>query len=321
VAASIVVFSLLLGIGVSVIIGLGYEGFILISPTVTIIDSLLLGLAIVISLYFTRYLAEKTRNAMLVLALSFGLMLGAGIVSFVGFFLSNPASFLYPGNRITTFLLINLLFFITLNIITSGFVVFQQTILDKEKALNEEKVLKTRAELRFLTAKINPHFLFNSLNLLISQLKSPEKAEETLINLSELLRYQLDISDAKTVSLDTELDIVKKYLTIQKLRFGEKLSFQIDQQTSGEIPPLIVQPLVENSIKHNIDLTDHLVITIKATKDKQRMVISVMDSMSSMHDGMVEKGIGLTVTKKRIEHVGGSFLIKNGGIEISFHAD
>lgn len=319
VAIAIIAFSLMLGMGVSVIIGIGYEGFSLISPQITLIDSLVLGLAILVSLYFSRYLVDKTGNAWLVLALSFGLMLGAGIVAFIGFFISNPASFLYPGNRITTFLLINLLFFITLNIITSGFVVFQQTLLAKEKALNEEKVLKTQAELKFLTAKVNPHFLFNSLNLLISQLKTPEKAEETLINLSELLRYQLEISDARTVALDTELDVVEKYLSLQKQRFGEKLSFRIDQQTTGAIPPLIIQPLVENSIKHNIALTEQLVITIQATRINGRMTITVMDSMAAMHDGMLEKGIGLTVTKKRIEQLGGSLIIKNGGIEITLY--
>jgi len=321
IAVLIIAFSLLLGISVSLIIGLSYEGFVWIAPTVTIVDSLLLGLAVFVSLYFTRYLVEKTKNIILVLALSFGLMLGAGIISFIGFFLSNPASFLYTDNRTVTFLLINLLFFITINIIASGFVIFQQTIIDKEKAINEEKMLKTQAELKFLAAKINPHFLFNSLNMLISLLKTPDKAEETLINLSELLRYQLDISDAKTVALNTELNVVEKYLTIQQLRFGEKLSFCIEGQSSGEIPPLTIQPLVENSIKHNIDLTDHLKIELKIIDEKNRMVISVMDSMSRMKQDMLEKGIGLTVSKKRIEHFGGSFSIKNGGIEISINHD
>ena len=152
-------------------------------------------------------------------------------------------------------------------------------------------------------------------------LKTPDKAEETLINLSELLRYQLDISDAKTVSLKTELDVVKKYLSIQKLRFGNKLSYQINCQTEGEIPPLIIQPLVENSIKHNIDETEHLAIDITIFKENHRLVLSVFDSMARISPDLMDKGVGLSVTKRRVEHFGGSFSITRGGIEISFDHD
>jgi len=321
ITVSVLAFSLLLGGGLSLIIGLSYDAIIWISPRIIIIDSLSLGLAILVSLYFSRFLAVKTRSKSLILLLSFSLMLGAGIISFAGFFLSNPASFLYSDNRTVTFLLVNLLFFITINIITSGFVVFQQTVIEKEKALNEEKVLKTQMELELLASKINPHFLFNSLNLLLSLLKTPDKAEETVINLSELLRYHLDIGDTKTVSLKSELSMVEKYLFIQKLRFGEKLTYQIDCHGTGNIPPLIIQPLVENSIKHNMDITDHLSISLKITEEGDQLVISIADSMAGIRPEMLGQGIGLTVTKKRVEYFGGSFLIKNGGIELSFSHD
>jgi two-component system, LytTR family, sensor kinase len=314
----VLVLSLLIGGILSLIIGLRYDEFIWISPYITILDSISLGIAVLLSLYFTRYLAARSKSAILMLLLSFGLMLGAGMITFITFFFLNPTAFFYSDNRTVTYLLINLLFFISINIITSGFVIFQQTVLEKEKALNEEKGLKTQMELKLLASKINPHFLFNSLNLMVSLLSQPDKAETALINLSEILRYQLDFSDAQTVSLGSELSVVEKYLSIQQMRFGEKLTYQVDCHTEAQIPPMIIQPLVENCIKHNIDFTEHLHIDLKITNENGQVVITILDSQAILNPAMLDKGVGLTVTRRRVEYLGGIFLIKNGGIEISF---
>ena len=310
--------SLLIGGVISLVIGLRYDQFIWISPFITVLDSLFLGIGIIITLYFIRYLAPRTDSIFSMLALSFGLILGMGIVAFIAFFFSDPTAFLYSDNRTVTYLLINLLFFISINIIISGFVIFQQTVLDKEKALHEETVLKTQMELKLLSSKVNPHFLFNSLNLMVSLLKTPDKAETALINLAEILRYQLDFSEEQTVSIAAELKIVEKYLSIQQMRFGEKLSYQIECDAEGQIPPMIIQPLVENSIKHNIDQTDHLAIDLRVKLEAEQIVISVMDSEKALKTDMLDRGVGLTVTAKRVEYMGGNFLITNGGIEISF---
>ncbi len=309
--------SLLLGGLISLIIGFTYEGIIWIAFDVVVLHSLILGLGILFCLHFTRYLIGKTNSNSMILLLSAGIMLGIGILTFLGFFISTPTSLIYSGNRTLTFLSINLLFFLSINIISSGFVIFQRTVLENEKALNEEKVLKAQMELKLLSSKINPHFLFNSLNLLVSLLKTPDKAETALINLSEVLRYQLDFADAQRITISDELKIVKKYLDIQKMRFGNKLTFQIDCETEGDIPPLIIQPLVENCIKHNIDTIDSLAIDI-TVESKNGIVINVIDSAAKLIPEMLDKGDGLTITKKRVEYSNGSFLIKNGGIEISF---
>ncbi len=309
--------SLLLGGLVSLIIGFTYERFIWVSLDVVILDSLILGLGILFCLHFAHYLFAKTDNKALILLLSAGIMLGIGILTFLGFFISAPTSFIYSGNRTVTFLLINMLFFLSINIISSGFVIFQRTILENEKAINEEKMLKTQMELKLLSSKINPHFLFNSLNLLVSLLKTPNKAETALINLSEVLRYQLDFADAQKITISEELKIVEKYLAIQKMRFGNKLTYHINCETKGEIPPLLIQPLVENCIKHNIDSTDSLAINIKV-KYNNGIVMTVIDSAAKLSPEMLNKGDGLTITKKRVEHYSGTFLIENGGIEISF---
>ena len=315
---SVFIISLLSGGLVSLIIGYRNDEFIWISPTITVLDSLSLGTAVLISVYFTRYLAPQKINRLLIQLLSLGVMIGAGIISTIVIFFLGPSSFFYSDNRTITYLLINLLFFITINIIINGHLMFIQTVRQNEKTLHEEKVLKSQMELKLLSSKINPHFLFNSLNLILSLIKKPDKAETALINLSELLRYQLDFSDAPTVSLKAELDAVDKYLSIQQMRFGEKLTFQIEGYTDGRVPPLLIQPLVENSVKHNIDQTDHLHIDLKIKNDNKRIHIAVNDSQAKLVPEMLDKGIGLTVTQKRVELLGGEFKIAKGGIEISF---
>ncbi len=312
----IIGFSQAIGWLLNLIVGVSYSGFVLVSSEIVIIDSLALGFTVFISLYFTRLLAERSERVFPVLLLSFGLLLGTGIITGIAFLIANPASFLYPGSRTITYLLINLLFFVSLNVIVNGFSLFQHRILARETALSEEKRLKTQMELNLLASKINPHFLFNSLNLLVSLLKDPVRAETALINLSEFLRYQLDYSEVETVDLEQELTIVEKYLALQKMRFGERLDYELSGSVEARIPPMVLQPLVENSIKHNLDRVERLTIRININKDKERVHLSIVDSEASIVPGMLEKGVGLTVTKKRIEHFGGQFLIENGGINI-----
>jgi two-component system LytT family sensor kinase len=116
------------------------------------------------------------------------------------------------------------------------------------------KELATKAEIRALQAQINPHFLFNSLNTIIALLRTnPDSARELIVNLSTYLRY--NIEDASTfVDISKELQQVKAYVEIEKARFGDKLnvSYDIDEDIQIKIPSLIIQPIVENSIKHGI---------------------------------------------------------------------
>ena len=172
--------------------------------------------------------------------------------------------------------------------------------------------------MKLLSTKVNPHFLFNSLNLIVSMLKKPEMAELALISLSELLRYNLDKSEKDWVLIEEEIESVKKYLIIQKMRFDQRLEYDMKCSVKGDIPPLIIQPLVENSIKYNINEVDVLKINIDVNRVNNKIVIKINDSGKRVNPDMLNKGTGLTVTKKRVENVSGTFIIKNGGIEISF---
>lgn len=128
----------------------------------------------------------------------------------------------------------------------------------KEKLRSEGKLkaLVKEAELHALKSQINPHFLFNSLNSISSlTMTDPEKAQEMVINLSQLMRYSLKHDQKEKVSFKQELENNKLYLHIEKVRFGKKLNpaFDINEGClEAEIPNMILQPLYENAIKYGV---------------------------------------------------------------------
>jgi two-component system, LytTR family, sensor histidine kinase AlgZ len=113
-----------------------------------------------------------------------------------------------------------------------------------------------RAELEALQARTNPHFLFNSLNTVASLIpQDPACAEATLERLCDLFRYTLDSSRRTRVSLERELDITRDYLEVEQLRLGERLRWSLEADPSLaalQVPPLTLQPLVENAVLHGI---------------------------------------------------------------------
>lgn len=122
--------------------------------------------------------------------------------------------------------------------------------------LNMEK-LKTRAELDALQAKINPHFLYNALNSIASLVhEDPNKAEEMTLLLSKLFRYSTSRDGELFATLADELEMVRTYLQVEQVRFGSRLEFSVDvtDQRLNELklPQFLLQPIVENAIKHGI---------------------------------------------------------------------
>ena len=176
----------------------------------------------------------------------------------------------------------------------------------------ELKEGKTKAELRSLQAKINPHFLFNSLNSISRLILKDSKAADKMIqNLSSLLRYTLQKAKLDKVTLSDEILVVKKYLEIEKIRFGDRLDYHISiDKTVKEffIPPLIIQPLIENSIKHGIsNLIKGGKIELKCypSKSGKGLEILVTDngqssSSSFSSSSKKEIGFGLNYIKKTL---------------------
>lgn len=176
----------------------------------------------------------------------------------------------------------------------------------KQKEVEQEKLLRLKAqvELEALQSKINPHFLFNTLNSIASLISvNPAAAEEMVEKFSSLFRYTLRLGDNNNVTLDEELEIVNSYLEIEKLRFGKRLTYEIsccDDVKEVKIPALIIQPLVENSIKHAIasDVNGGN-IQVCVEKKEERLEVLVTDTGK----GFVETnggGFGLRSIKERL---------------------
>ncbi|MBN2278964.1 MAG: histidine kinase [Candidatus Marinimicrobia bacterium] len=191
-------------------------------------------------------------------------------------------------NRTSTLYLVTaVLLLLTVIFITSVIYFVKQRKLEEL----EIKELKTKSELLALQYKINPHFLFNSLNS-ISQLivMKSGHAEDMVQNLSDLLRYTLTFANKDLVPLEEELEAVRQYLDMEKIRFQDRLDYNIESHLDKmhyQIPPMVILPLVENSIKHGISkLIKNGKINIELTKNNNYLIILVRDNgpASDNHD-------------------------------------
>ncbi|OHE68393.1 MAG: histidine kinase [Treponema sp. GWC1_61_84] len=153
--------------------------------------------------------------------------------------------------------------------------------------LEEQNKLLAKAELHALQAQINPHFLFNAINTIASLTRSePGLAHDLLIHLGSFFRKNLNSQD-ELVPLREELEQVKSYLKIEQARFGDKLSVRFDIPSDADclIPPLALQPIVENAVKHGIQKKiGPGTVTISARKQADGIELSVTDDGIGMSD-------------------------------------
>ncbi|MEO1415101.1 MAG: histidine kinase [Bacteroidota bacterium] len=161
---------------------------------------------------------------------------------------------------------------------------FEQTQQANLEKVQAESALR-EAELIALKAQINPHFLFNSLNNIRGMiLENPMKARDMVSNLADLLRYSIGFSALEKVSLQAEIDIVKDYLDLEMVQYENRLDYtlELDPQTlEKRIPPMIIQLLVENAVKHGISqLPEGGQITVKAALQGEDLRIQVQNSGS-----------------------------------------
>ena len=169
----------------------------------------------------------------------------------------------------------------------------------------------TKARLQVLQMQLRPHFLFNAHNA-ISQLihKDPDAAERVLSNLSDLLRKSLEKFEESEIPLKRELEFIEKYLEIEKVRFQERLNvvMKIEPETlAALVPNMILQPLIENAIKHGISpLINGGKIEIVARRESESLVLKVADNgvgIAEHESNKLSAGIGLVNTKSRLLHL------------------
>lgn len=169
------------------------------------------------------------------------------------------------------------------------------------------------AELEMLRMQLHPHFLFNTLQAAIALVRDdPAAAEDVLLRLSQLLRIALDEMGTQEVPLARELEFLDLYIGIQRVRFGDRLSFEIHADPAilnRQVPPLLLQPLVENAIRHGIGKhRGEDKVEIFAREERGRLELEVRNCNSIVEEEgehLLLRGVGLRNTRARLESLYG----------------
>lgn len=179
-------------------------------------------------------------------------------------------------------------------------------------ASREAAIMARDAELRALKSQINPHFLFNCLNS-ISALTTtdPGRAREMCVRLSEFLRNTLGLGERESISWKEEIELARTYLQVERVRFGDRLHVEMDVEescTECRVPALVLQPLVENAIKHGIaTLVDGGVIRLASRVRAGTLEVSVENGFDPEAPTPRRSGLGLRNVRDRLRmRFGGS---------------
>ena len=212
----------------------------------------------------------------------------------------NGMSFAYPPASVITFVsaIVFLLGFNTVSIAINLFKQSQKHLLDAEHFKQE----KLKADYRVLQNQVNPHFLFNSLNVLISEIKhAPDTAVDFTRKLSKVYRYVLQSKNHDLISLKRELEFIESFIFLHKVRIGEALDYSVDISEEAkhlQIPPLTLQILIENAIKHNV-ANEENVLKISINSDENN-ILTVTNNLQKMN-GVESTYTGLSNLSNRFE--------------------
>ena len=177
---------------------------------------------------------------------------------------------------------------------------------EKLKVVSSEKQLM-QAQMRMLQAQIEPHFLFNTLATIQSLIgRSPDKANLMMDNFIAYLRQSLSASRAQVGTVQQEFDLLRHYLELLKIRMGDRLQFELDASddlSSEPLAPMLLQPIVENAIKHGLEpKVEGGMVRVSARRDGAQMVLTVADNGLgfSDHADSAGEGVGLSNLRERI---------------------
>ncbi len=181
---------------------------------------------------------------------------------------------------------------------------YSMQLQEQQLQLSKLNELKTQAELKTLQARINPHFLYNALNSIASLIhEDAARAETMTLQLSQLFRYTLNKQDANFIPVSEEINIARTYLEIEKVRFGERINFNVEADAAimnDMIPRFLLQPLVENALKHGLkDCTENGRLDVKLADLGDRIGITVSDNGSAFPDELIT-GYGLQSTYDKL---------------------
>ena len=201
---------------------------------------------------------------------------------------------------------------------------YRKKYREREAQAAQLKAQLAQAQLESLKMQLHPHFLFNTLHTIAGLVRSNERrpAVNMIAGLSDLLRRTLESADEQEVPLREELKFIELYLEIQKVRFSDRLTVRLEVTPESEdalVPNLILQPLVENAIRHGISLDNSAgLIVIDAYRDDETLHIRVYDDGPGLQSGWrmgESEGIGLANTSERLKYLYGTrhrFDLRNG---------
>jgi two-component system, LytTR family, sensor kinase len=247
--------------------------------------------------FFPRYWNKKNWPVyMLFVAISVALIAGLNVVVRHVLFRDNPLPF--PVTII--------LFLSTFILISSTAYSYIQENSRAENSRKEKEEENLKAELSFLRSQLSPHFLFNTLNNLVSLArKKSDLLEPSLLKLSGLLQYMLYTSDDETISLQEEAEYLNNYIELQKLRFGNDVRIinqaQVPDDCLLEIMPMMLIPFVENAFKHGVVYIQDPEILIRLETQGQYLCFEVKNKYNpSPEEKDKSSGIGLNNVKRRL---------------------
>lgn len=211
-------------------------------------------------------------------------------------------SILFPKTIDVVILIVNLAFIVLIGI---SIKLFKQWSL-KERYEQELKKEKVEAELKMLKTQINPHFLFNTLNsIYVLALKNSQDTAETVLKLSNILDFILYKNNVERVLLIDELEIIKNYIELEKIRFGKRVTVSFTELIKDKtitIPPMIIIPLVENAFKHGVAKSmDKSWIKINIAQNESELKIEISNSRKETEETKKNQGIGLSNVQRRLE--------------------
>jgi LytS/YehU family sensor histidine kinase len=166
---------------------------------------------------------------------------------------------------------------------------------------------KTHAELSFLKAQINPHFLFNTLNNIYAlSVTDSEHTSESIMKLSNIMRYVTDEVTEDFVLLQSEIDCINDYIDLQKLRLGKKTKLDFNfygDMAQKKVPPLVLMTFIENVFKYGVSKHEPSVISINLKVTDDKILFTCENTIFDNRPASSRKGIGITNTRQRLQHI------------------
>ena len=303
---------LFLGLGQSFLFYFAYGGFVQISiPDGLISICIYSGISLMLWYPFRYFNRTFTKPGVLISNL---VTVGAIAVSLWALVTKFLTTLIFPGEDLyqaywdatLPYRIGTGVFIYGLVILTYYLFVSLNNLAEKNARAAKLESLVKETELKMLRSQINPHFLFNSLNSISSlTITNPEKARDMVVKLSEFMRYALSRKDEQPVSLQNELENLRLYLDIEKVRFGDKLMTEeiIENNCLDfKIPVMLLQPLYENAVKHGVyESTESVRIITQAKIIDGYIEITISNNYEPVPSLRIGTGTGLLNVTKRLE--------------------